>query len=428
MRTVFKLLLILICLLILFYLASSSEFFLQKFENFALWLYPLNKDRNAELFKIILTVIGGLGVLYSLHLSYRRAVTTEKGIDLQGKAINKQSEQLELSRKSQIDERFKNAIEHLGSEKEPIILGGVAELHQIAKENSKDYSEVVLNILLSYVRSIATVKLNSEDRNITIIQTIINYVFKDKDKSPYEGLFGNLSYTNFKYIDINGIDLSKFNLKHCIFPMEIQNVDLSEADLSYTVFQSSVIKGVNFESSKFYNSNFMFVEISDSNFKNADLNSSHLIHCKLSNSSLSCMEIYKTEFLLSYFEEMNFIEVDLLKVSFFGSSFKNCLFRGNKSMLEIDFRACGFTDFNIENLCIRGDFRGCHKMDSLNSIFRPLDSLDELVNYETNSNELIFLNSINFIESICGKLSLEDINEFKKIYEDLMKNLKDKLL
>src|ERR1035437_3712862 len=90
----------------------------------SLFLFPDNNDRVGELTKLLLSILGGIGVLYGLLISNRRALITEKSVIIQG-------EQIELARKSQIDERFKNAIEHLGNEKEPIILGGVSELVQI---------------------------------------------------------------------------------------------------------------------------------------------------------------------------------------------------------------------------------------------------------------------------------------------------------
>ncbi|MCA1920129.1 MAG: hypothetical protein LDL38_12065, partial [Flavobacterium piscis] len=139
MKKISFILLVLVSIVIYFY----WDILLNSFETFACWLYPFDESRNAELLKIGLTVIGGLGILFGLYLNYKKTKATDKAIELQSLAISKQSDQLELSRKSQIDERFKNAVEHLGSDKEPIILGGVAVLHQIAIENPLDYSEVV---------------------------------------------------------------------------------------------------------------------------------------------------------------------------------------------------------------------------------------------------------------------------------------------
>ena len=73
----------------------------------AFWLFPNNLDRNGEFVKLILSILGGIGILYGLFISYRRTLITERSVKMQGEAIQKQSEQLELSRKSQIDERFK---------------------------------------------------------------------------------------------------------------------------------------------------------------------------------------------------------------------------------------------------------------------------------------------------------------------------------
>jgi len=123
---------------IIYFIYKELSLIKSLFEKTALWLFPSNEDRNGEFLKIVLSVIGGIGVLYSLHLAYRRLQATNIGLQLQAQAINKQSEQLDLSRKGQVDERFKNAVEHLGNDKEPIILGGIVELHQIAKEEKKN--------------------------------------------------------------------------------------------------------------------------------------------------------------------------------------------------------------------------------------------------------------------------------------------------
>lgn len=94
------------------------------FESFAQWLFPNNEDRNGELFKILLSILGAIGILFGLYISLRRAKAMESGVERQKESIDIQTEQIKITRKAQTDERFKNAVEHLGSDKEPIILGG----------------------------------------------------------------------------------------------------------------------------------------------------------------------------------------------------------------------------------------------------------------------------------------------------------------
>jgi len=129
--------------------------------DFAHWAYPSEEDRNGKILQLILNILAGLAVLYGLYVSHKRARAMESGVEKQGEALENQNIQIELTRKSQIDERFKNAIEHLGSDKEPVILGGIAELNQIATENPAQYSEVVFNILCSYIRTTSSIKKKS---------------------------------------------------------------------------------------------------------------------------------------------------------------------------------------------------------------------------------------------------------------------------
>lgn len=215
-------------------LASVLIFFkieiFSELERFASWAYPTEENRNGKILQLTLNVLAGGAVLFGLYVSHRRARAMELGVE-------KQSDQIELSRKAQTDERFKNAIEHLGSEKEPIILGGVAELHQIATEDKTKYGEVVFNILTSYIRTSANREIEANRINKTVIQTIINYLFKalNKEKSPYLSLNANLSFTNLNGLNFDHIQLENANLSFCLLP-NMENTTLLSCKLTSTNF------------------------------------------------------------------------------------------------------------------------------------------------------------------------------------------------
>lgn len=206
------------------------------------FLYPVNPDRNAEVVKLVLSIIGGIGVLLGLYIAHKRAVITEKSVD-------NQSKQFEHAQKSQIDERFKNAVEHLGSDKEAIILGGVVELHQIAQVNEETYGKVVFNILTSYVRS-QTDCLNVDPKEIkhAVIQTICDYLFKDKEHIhyPYKDLIANLESVNLNTINLDNADLSGTQLYDSFLP-SCKNTNYEKANLRSCVFFNGNIENNNFK-------------------------------------------------------------------------------------------------------------------------------------------------------------------------------------
>lgn len=107
-----------IYVLVILFIIALLSITICNLEIISLFLYPDNLDRNGEVVKLTLSVIGGIGVLLGLYIAHKRAMITEK-------TVENQSKQLEHAQKWQIDERFKNAVEHLGSDKEAIILGGV---------------------------------------------------------------------------------------------------------------------------------------------------------------------------------------------------------------------------------------------------------------------------------------------------------------
>lgn len=396
------------------------------FEDFACWLYPINENRNAELFKILLTVIGGLGVLYSLYLNFRKSKSMEKGILLQGKAIDKQSDQLELSRKSQIDERFKNAIEHLGSEKEPIILGGIAELNQIARENPNNYAEVVFNIMTSFIRSSTDVyKKNADDFSPTIIQTIINYLFKSKDEedNPYNGLKGNLSNCNLMSIDIDNVNFSGFDLSFSLFPMYINDVDFFEANLGKSQFSISRIKSSNFSGADLHETLFHLAEIENSNFENANVLATNFLSTTFKNINFDNCDFSNAKFICCFFNNTSHLNSNIIKNDFSFSNFKNVDLTLTEMLGGNNFQGSSFYNFKINRTSIELNFNGCDILD-ISFTFdycQFIDKLDERVGKSPNLIQIVNLKEVLLDNQFTfDVLTKEDILNVKKKYESIL--------
>jgi uncharacterized protein YjbI with pentapeptide repeats len=384
------------------------------FQSIALWLFPGNTDRNGEFLKIVLTVIGGLGVLYSLHLAYRRLKATNVSLELQAAAINKQSEQLELSRKGQVDERFKNAVEHLGSEKEPIILGGIVELHQIAKEDQTKYAAVVFNILTSYLRSVLKVDVpRDENFSGTIPQTILDFLFRDEDRKLYVGLKANLSHCNLKSLEINGANFQNGDFSFSLMPMHIFNVNFENGKFSRTEFVISRITNTSFRNADFHDNMFNMDEFKGVDFSGANLRTQLFLNAKFFDCNFNLANIYNCKFLLSHFEDTVFTGGELLNVFFWGSNFVRINFSNNEVFSGIDFTASGFHETFFGNQCFDCIFSGVRKNYAFEYI--QLKDVEENLGKTVDKHGIKELPENLFLKCVWNKLTEDD---FKKISDE----------
>ncbi len=398
LKRIIRKLLYLILSLFLMCLSISQQWEIRiGFENFAKYLYPNDDNRNAELLKILLTVIGGIGILYSLYLAYKRAKATDKGLELQAEAINKQSEQLELSRKGQVNDRFKNAIEHLGNDKQPIILGGVVELHQIAKEEKEKYAAVVFNILTSYLRSVLKVDIPRDDNfSSTVPQTIIDFLFRGNDSYLYDGLKANLAHCNFLALDINESNFNYADFGFSLMPMNIVDVSFENAKFGRANFTVTNIVNTKFNNAEFHDTIFIQSEIKNSDFLRAKLSTQIFINTRFFDCAFSLSNIYSSNFLLCHFENTYFIRAELLSVNFWGCNFVNADFSDNPHFSKVDFLSSGFSETTFGSQCFECNFSGVRLKYHFNYI-QPED-LKENINRPVNNDGIkelpgnIFLN------------------------------------
>ena len=246
---------------------------------------------QAEMLKLIVQSAGILVIILGLFSSFSQ--------------INKLSEQNEIIRKGQVEERFKNSIDHLGSEKVPVVLGAVYELFHIAKSNNS-YSEMVFNILCSYLREITSktidrqilIRKNTEYKEYEppiVVQTIIDLLFKGKGIEIFDGLKADLHGAN-----LQGVDFTKASIKN--------------ANLMYIKLNGAYLKNANFKGSSLYKASINGAVLTEANFENtilseASLNRATCVDSKFSGSNID----------LAYLVEADFTRAELIGVNFIGS-------------------------------------------------------------------------------------------------------------
>lgn len=401
---------------IIYFIYKELSLIKSLFEKTALWLFPSNEDRNGEFLKIVLSVIGGIGVLYSLHLAYRRLQATNIGLQLQAQAINKQSEQLDLSRKGQVDERFKNAVEHLGNDKEPIILGGIVELHQIAKEEKEKYSTVVFNILTSYLRTILKVTIPRDDNfKETIPQTIIDFLFKENRKDIYKELKGDLSFCNLKGININDCDFNSCDFSFSIMPMTINNVSFENAKLSRVDFTISNLNNVKFTNANFHNNLFNRCKLNNVDFFGIEFYSQIFINSKFDDCKFHNLNLYKSKFICCHFKNVVFFNSEFLKTEFLGTNFINSELSQNK-INNVDYVGCGFSDLTFDNEFFQCNFSGVQlKYDSE---YIQLEDIRMNIGKPEDKSGILELTSNLYLNCSWKNLTQEDYVHIQNLYSN----------
>ena len=255
-------------------------------------------------------IIGGLGLLVGLFLTWRRVEISDRT--------------LEATRDQQITERFTRAIDQLGKTDDngaprlEIRLGGIYALERIAADSlGRDYS-TVMEVLTAYVRENAS--WNSReleswgpspemplelDRTTpsTDIQAIIEILRRrqehmvsekhrvrldlrrtDLRSANLEGV--NLEGANLEGTNLAGSNLEGANLREAqLNGANLEGADLRGADLSEIIVTGANFRGANFFEAKLRSLTIFKSNLSDANFINADFNGAMLSDVVLSGAN-----------------------------------------------------------------------------------------------------------------------------------------------
>ncbi len=207
---------------------------------------------------------------------------------------------LKVTEDKQVTERFSKSIEHLGSEKIDIRLGGIYALEQIAIDSSK-YHWTIMEILSAFVREKSKeVFLNKLKRieekkssrksekvgeDIKAVLTVINRrnLKQDPQGKKIDLRKVNMACVGFQEAIISGVDLSLSDFSDANF----SSTDFSKSDLANSNFRSSNFKNANFSDADLRNVNFAYADVSGANFSNADLSGSYLCDSNFINTNLT---------------------------------------------------------------------------------------------------------------------------------------------
>jgi uncharacterized protein YjbI with pentapeptide repeats len=187
----------------------------------------------------------------------------------------------------QVTERFSKSIEHLGSEKIDIRLGGIYALEQISIDSSK-YHWTVVEILSAFVREkskeTSSKKLEKMKEDMQAALTVMNRRRTEQDP---QGKKINLMQVNLKLVEFQAANISGVNLSRSDFTSaNFSGADFSNSDLMNSDFSFANFSDVNFSGSDLRNVKFFRTNLSGADFSNSDLSDSYLCESNLTNAKL----------------------------------------------------------------------------------------------------------------------------------------------
>ena len=142
--------------LILLLVALAVVFVVIMFSKNPEWIFNLlgiakNGELKYEALKFLGIGMGGVLVALQALMSSRRAKAMEHTAQAQADAAQAQADAVSKTEQGQRQDRLKNAIEHLGHEKDSVRLGGAYELVHLA-EDTEGLRQTVLDILCAHIR------------------------------------------------------------------------------------------------------------------------------------------------------------------------------------------------------------------------------------------------------------------------------------
>ncbi len=282
-------------------------------DSIANWLYKERIDKNAELLKVILTIIGGTAGIATIAISYRRLKSFQESVD-------NQREELKQNQNFRLDERFNNAQQQLGSENEVLILGAVQVLNEIAKKDPDNYAYLVLELFTTYISTEAS--LGKEVSNIK--HNIINQVFLlISNNEYYKNFRKELSNVNLLNTKLISIDLYNYEFTNVIMPKKIEKVNFYNCNLNFVKFIPTTYSQ--------FESNFLNKPSNRNNY--GLISFTKFLNCEITNSLFSNITLRNVGFVKGKFYENVFDR----------TIFHNLMGRFNFTT----FYLCNFKSFNV---------------------------------------------------------------------------------
>lgn len=274
--------------------------------------------------------------------------------------------ELDITRRGQITERFTQAIEQLGSQSLEIRLGGIYSLERTARDSREDHWPV-MEVLTTYVRQHTLRKTDKESNEEDIpvpepdVQAILTVLgrrsvyHKDVEYGPIDlhnvDLRGaDLTNTNLAGANLRGANLARANLRESdlrgaiLFEANLEGVSLERADLQEVVLTTAPdrpLRGVppNFRHASLFAANLegtglWFVDFREASLEHANLREAELWNADLSDVPLWGANLQRTGLEGANLRRAGFAQADMREARLFEADVRGALLQGALNLTQ----------------------------------------------------------------------------------------------
>jgi hypothetical protein len=290
----------------------------------AAWLLPiwqlasragsLAPDRYLELQNAyratIVQALAGVALLVTIYLTWRRVAATEQ--------------QVEVAREGQITERFTRAIEHLGSDKLEVRLGGIYALERIARDSEKDHWPI-MEVLTAYVRQRSPLPEEGPGdvgppRTVPVmpdIQAILTVIGRRRVKYDPPGQRLDLTRTDLSFSTLVRAKLSMANLYGAymvgalLVEARLDAARLGHANLSHATMRKATLCSAELPEANLMSARLQGADLSHADLTLANLRKAELGGASLREADLTGAKLHETDPLRVDASPARFSETDL---------------------------------------------------------------------------------------------------------------------
>ena len=239
-------------------------------DDFKAWTFRLlGLPSKSEVLKFIGIGIGGVLIALQALMSYKRAKAMEDTVSNTEQGLRQ--------------ERMKNAIEHLGHDKDSVRLGGAYELFHLA-EDTPELRQTLLDILCAHIRQTtgeSAYQKTHQSKPSEEVQGLLTLLFV-QEHEIFKGCRINLQESW-----LHGSDLREARLEKAVLTRAyLQGADLREANLQRAYLNSAQMQGVVLGDANLQGANLWKANLQGANLGRAQMQEVALWDANLQGANL----------------------------------------------------------------------------------------------------------------------------------------------
>ena len=243
------------------------------------WISPyLGLTKKNETLTFLGIGMGGILLALQAVIANKRAQAMEDAANAQADAVKEQAKANQNTEQGQRQERFKNAIEHLGHPSDSVRLGGAYELFHLAKD-TKELRQTIFDILCAHIRQTTGEKKYREDypsKPSEEVQSLLTLLFV-QDHEVFKGCHINLQGSWLK-----GSNLYRARLRDA----DISAVQLQGAGLADAQLQGAFLAGVQLQGARLVGAQLQEALLTKAQLQGARLTNAQLQEAFLEEAQL----------------------------------------------------------------------------------------------------------------------------------------------